>query len=412
LRAPPIAAFPSTGVVCHGARRHFGSSARVVDPLDNRRQLVKAVLHRRARQHEAIRRIQALDGQRGLGRPVLDPLRLVEDDDVRGPFADEIEVTNELLVIPQEESAPAGLDRGLALAGRPLDDGRGRVGEELPFTEPLKLQRGRHDDQPAADAARVPEGMTGGNRLRGLAETHVVGEEQPFLRNKPAHAVELIGIERLLERLQRMPQGLPSVRGPDLARESRALFPQQRVQRRLARAVAERRTESIHERQPLLWTFGNNDSGAVSPRWMQPAPQIAVRRAGYAANARQPVAGARERADGIPLQRRRAGKPLALDVAVMSSCGNVFEDGDKMLAQAERIPEEVGALTTAVKGLNPAEQRAVRAGARLSTSCRIEPQQPAPWPSDNLNLVGVRGRAPAEAPRRARHAAPASLLHA
>ena len=28
LRAPPISALPSTGVVCHGTRRHFGSSAR------------------------------------------------------------------------------------------------------------------------------------------------------------------------------------------------------------------------------------------------------------------------------------------------------------------------------------------------------------------------------------------------
>ena len=28
FRAPPISAFPSTGVVCHAPRRHFGSSAR------------------------------------------------------------------------------------------------------------------------------------------------------------------------------------------------------------------------------------------------------------------------------------------------------------------------------------------------------------------------------------------------
>ena len=61
----------------------FRLQREVVDPLDDRRELVEPVLHRCAGQHETVRRIQALHGERGLGRPVLDPLGLVEHDDVR-----------------------------------------------------------------------------------------------------------------------------------------------------------------------------------------------------------------------------------------------------------------------------------------------------------------------------------------
>ncbi len=51
--------------------------------MDDRIELVDAVLERRAGQHEGVGRAQLLDPPRGLGLPVLDPLRLVENDDVR-----------------------------------------------------------------------------------------------------------------------------------------------------------------------------------------------------------------------------------------------------------------------------------------------------------------------------------------
>ena len=156
----------------------FRLQRQVVDPLDDRRELVEPVLHRRAGQHQTVRRIQALHRQRRLRRPVLDPLRLVEHDDVRRPVANDVDVANELLVVAQEESAPTRLERGAALGGRPVDDGGGRVGEGLPLTKPLRLERGGDDDEATADAAGVPEGVAGGDRLRGLAETHVVGKEQ------------------------------------------------------------------------------------------------------------------------------------------------------------------------------------------------------------------------------------------
>src|SRR5206468_4967049 len=98
---------------------------------------------------EAVRWIQAFHGERGLGRPVLDPLGFVEHDDVRRPVAHDVEVANELLVIPEEESTPARLERGAALGGRAVDEGGGRVGEKLPFTKPLRLERGWHDEEAA-----------------------------------------------------------------------------------------------------------------------------------------------------------------------------------------------------------------------------------------------------------------------
>ena len=54
-----------------------------IEVLHDRVDLVDAVLDRRAGQHERIGRRQRLHRARRLGVPVLDPLRLVEDDDVR-----------------------------------------------------------------------------------------------------------------------------------------------------------------------------------------------------------------------------------------------------------------------------------------------------------------------------------------
>jgi hypothetical protein len=39
---------------------------------------------------------------------------------------------------------------------------------------------------------------------------------------------------------------------------------------------------------------------------------------------------------------------------------HVLEDGDHVFAGAERVPEEVRALATAVQRLDPTEQRAIR----------------------------------------------------
>ena len=53
-----------------------------IEVLDDRVELVDAVLDRRAGQHEGDRASAATSPPRRLGLPVLDALRLVEDDDV------------------------------------------------------------------------------------------------------------------------------------------------------------------------------------------------------------------------------------------------------------------------------------------------------------------------------------------
>jgi hypothetical protein len=55
-----------------------------------------------------------------------------------------------------------------------------------------------------------------------------------------------------------------------------------------------------------------------------------------------------------------AGRKLTLDIDATPLCDCVLEDGDEVLAQAERVPEEIGELATAVERLDRSEQHAVR----------------------------------------------------
>ena len=55
--------------------------------------------------------------------------------------------------------------------------------------------------RPAADPAGAPEDVAAGDRLRGLAQPHVVGQQEPPGLQEPLHALALIGIERALQPL-------------------------------------------------------------------------------------------------------------------------------------------------------------------------------------------------------------------
>src|SRR5262245_20100279 len=74
----------------------------------------------------------------------------------------------------------------------------------------------------------------------------------------------------------------------------------------------------------------------------------------------------------------------------------MLEDRDEVLAQAKRVAEEVGALATAVEGLESTQQRAVRTCVRPSAPGCIQAHQSASWSVDDLNLVSTSGRAPAK----------------
>src|SRR2546422_5581083 len=142
-----------------------------------------------------------------------------------------------------------------------------------------------------------------------------------------------------------MVQLLPRARTLNPARKSRALLLQQRVQCGLAVAVAKCVEQLVHECQPLRRRSGNRDPPVVSVCWTQPAPQFAAGGAVHPTNLRQPVAWAGQRTDRVPAQRRRLESRL--DIAATPPRDRMLQYGEEVLAQTERVPEEVGALATA-----------------------------------------------------------------
>ena len=83
-----------------------------IEVLDDRVELVDAVLDRRAGQHEGVRRAQRLDPARRLCLPVLDALRLVEHDDVgREEAVDVVGVAKHLLVVDDGEEGRLAIGR-------------------------------------------------------------------------------------------------------------------------------------------------------------------------------------------------------------------------------------------------------------------------------------------------------------
>ena len=182
----------------------LGLERHVVDPFHNRRQLVDPVFHRSAGQYQAISRRQALDRQCRLGRPVLDPLRLVEHDQFGVPPAHDLEVAKQLFIIDDQEPFLAFGIRGLPFLGRAVDDLDRQVGKDLPFPSPLRLQTGRSDDQAAANASGPPEDVAAGDRLSGLSQPHIVGQQQVARRQEPLDPLALIRVKRTLHALERL----------------------------------------------------------------------------------------------------------------------------------------------------------------------------------------------------------------
>ncbi len=213
----------------------LGLERHVVDPFDNRRQLVDPVLHRRAGQDQTIAGRQPLDRERRLGRPVLDPLRLVEHDQFRVPALDDLEVAEQLFIIDDQEPFLAFGVGGLAFLGRAVDDLDRQVGKHLPFAGPLRLEAGRRDDQAAANAAGPLEDVAAGDRLGGLSQPHIVGQQQAASRQESLDPLALIGVKRALHALER----LAHLRSAQASFHERfqvlALALEQRSQRRVVR---------------------------------------------------------------------------------------------------------------------------------------------------------------------------------
>lgn len=173
----------------------------LVHELDDRVEVVEAVLERSAREHEREPAREALRRLRRLGAPVLEPLRLVEDEHVRGERGDRIFIAERDLVVRDREGG-LPLVEGAPLRTGPLDDRRGLARGARDLARPLRLERSRADDEDAARLARLAEVLGRGDRLERLSEAHVVGEDRAARRREEDPALDLVGVE--LE-----PHGLP-----------------------------------------------------------------------------------------------------------------------------------------------------------------------------------------------------------
>ena len=71
----------------------------LIDELDDRDELFELVFERRAGQHDGIGTVDALQGSRRDGVPVLHPLRFVDDHEIGRPCGDQVEVGLQLLVV-------------------------------------------------------------------------------------------------------------------------------------------------------------------------------------------------------------------------------------------------------------------------------------------------------------------------
>ena len=71
----------------------------LIDELHDRDQLFELVLQGRAGQHDRVGTVDALQGARRNGVPVLHSLRFVDDHKIGRPCGDQVEVGLELLVV-------------------------------------------------------------------------------------------------------------------------------------------------------------------------------------------------------------------------------------------------------------------------------------------------------------------------
>lgn len=168
-----------------------------IQELDDGVEIVDAVLQRRAGQDEGVPALQALDRLRRLGAPVLDPLRLVQDDRVRRQQALEVlAVGHHLLVVGQVEEGALPV---LAQPRGPGSDHRHRrqVGELGDLLLPLGLERDRADHQHPLDPLEPPQQLAGGDRLDRLAQAHLVAEQGAFREGQVERPFLLVGVEAL-----------------------------------------------------------------------------------------------------------------------------------------------------------------------------------------------------------------------
>ena len=175
------------------------SQAMLVDELDNRHQLLQAVLERRARQDDGVGRGNALDAAGRPCVPVLDSLRFVEDDQIRRPPPNQVEVKVHGVVVGDGEEARRGSVALLAPRAHATDHGRLAIREARDFSLPLVLERRRTDDQHTLDAELARHDLRRGNGLDRLAEPHLVGDQRAAGTGGKQRSLALVCVQLALD---------------------------------------------------------------------------------------------------------------------------------------------------------------------------------------------------------------------
>src|SRR5438034_9865218 len=172
----------------------------LIHKLDDGDQFLQAILQRRAREHDGIGRDDFFDGASGTRIPVLDPLSLVQYDQVGRPAPDQVQVAMDGVVIGDLEETRIG---ELLLSARPKTANhlRGPADELIDFPLPLVLERSRADDQDALYAKEAGHDFRGRNGLDGFAETHLITDQTPAGAGREQRPLALVIIEREAQQL-------------------------------------------------------------------------------------------------------------------------------------------------------------------------------------------------------------------
>ena len=195
----------------------------LIDELDDGDQFFQLVFQGRPGQHDRIGAIDAFQGARRDGVPVLHPLRFIDDDQFGRPGGDQVEIGLELLVVRDLAEIVQGVVL-LPLRPAAVDDARRIFAlsprEARDLALPLVFERGRADHQHFRDAKMPRQYFRRGDRLYGLAQSHVVADQRPAGPHREQRALGLIGIERHLQKRQQLGIGraareqLLELRGP------------------------------------------------------------------------------------------------------------------------------------------------------------------------------------------------------
>jgi len=148
-----------------------------INHLDQRMQFVQLVFHRRAGEHEAARAVDPSHRLGGAGRPVLDALRLIEDEQIHPPLLDRRQITVQAIIGGHRPPLPFCNPCPLADLAQSANDRCRLAGEPFDLLGPLPDERCRGDEEDVLEAGLALQHARGGDGLRCLAQPHIVGEQ-------------------------------------------------------------------------------------------------------------------------------------------------------------------------------------------------------------------------------------------